>query len=260
VALNEEELMSDRNEISNNSGPGSSAEPSMEEILASIRRILKNDEAKVQAPDEEDDDVLVLRTGMIASPADISSATAMPDPLPLPSRQEPLDFAPAPAIDSYFTPEPLRSIFSPPPEPATEPEPVLELAPAPMPAPNPLHDPVPEPPADAFHTHAYTPPPETMQMPTAPEEEETVSNEVQAPDGLIGSEAAADVAHSIGALISSISHERAISVSRGGITIEDIVREEIRPVLKAWFDTHLPSLVERIVRAEVARVIDRTQV
>jgi cell pole-organizing protein PopZ len=58
----------------------------------------------------------------------------------------------------------------------------------------------------------------------------------------------------------SISTERAVSVSRGGITIEDIVREEIRPVLKAWFDTHLPTLVERIVRAEIGRVVDRTQV
>ena len=33
----------------------------------------------------------------------------------------------------------------------------------------------------------------------------------------------------------------------------------VKPVLKAWLDTHLPPLVERIVRAEIERVIDRTQ-
>ena len=37
------------------------------------------------------------------------------------------------------------------------------------------------------------------------------------------------------------------------------MREEIKPVLKAWLDTHLPTLVERIVRAEIGRVIDRSQ-
>ena len=40
--------MSDSNDISNNSGPGSAAEPSMEEILASIRRILKEDEGSAR--------------------------------------------------------------------------------------------------------------------------------------------------------------------------------------------------------------------
>jgi cell pole-organizing protein PopZ len=30
-------------------------------------------------------------------------------------------------------------------------------------------------------------------------------------------------------------------------------------MLKAWLDSHLPALVERIVRAEIERVVDRTQ-
>ena len=69
--------MSDSNDISNNSGPGSAAEPSMEEILASIRRILKEDEG-AHVPMDEDDDVLVLDASMIAAPADISTATDLP--------------------------------------------------------------------------------------------------------------------------------------------------------------------------------------
>jgi cell pole-organizing protein PopZ len=37
-------------------------------------------------------------------------------------------------------------------------------------------------------------------------------------------------------------------------TMEDLVREMLRPMLKAWLDDNLPGLVERIVRAEIERV------
>ena len=36
-------------------------------------------------------------------------------------------------------------------------------------------------------------------------------------------------------------------------TLEDLVREMLRPMLKSWLDDNLPSLVERLVRAEIAR-------
>jgi len=48
-----------------------------------------------------------------------------------------------------------------------------------------------------------------------------------------------------------------MAVHRGGPTLEDIVREEIRPMLKAWLDQNLPPLVERLVAAEIERVIGR---
>ena len=37
-------------------------------------------------------------------------------------------------------------------------------------------------------------------------------------------------------------------------TLEDLVREMLRPLLKTWLDDNLPSLVERLVRAEIERV------
>ena len=37
-------------------------------------------------------------------------------------------------------------------------------------------------------------------------------------------------------------------------TLEDLVREMLRPLLKAWLDDNLPGLVERLVRAEIERV------
>jgi cell pole-organizing protein PopZ len=36
---------------------------------------------------------------------------------------------------------------------------------------------------------------------------------------------------------------------------DELVRETLRPLLQAWLDKHLPELVERLVRAEIARVV-----
>jgi cell pole-organizing protein PopZ len=37
-------------------------------------------------------------------------------------------------------------------------------------------------------------------------------------------------------------------------TLEDIVKEMMRPMLREWLEENLPGLVERIVRAEIERV------
>lgn len=54
-----------------------------------------------------------------------------------------------------------------------------------------------------------------------------------------------------------MSSERGSQVYRSGPSIEDVVREEIRPILRDWLDSHLPPLVERLVRAEIERVVNR---
>jgi cell pole-organizing protein PopZ len=41
---------------------------------------------------------------------------------------------------------------------------------------------------------------------------------------------------------------------QNGRTLEDLVREMLRPMLKTWLDDNLPSMVERLVRAEIERV------
>jgi hypothetical protein len=43
----------------------------------------------------------------------------------------------------------------------------------------------------------------------------------------------------------------------GGVdrTLEDIVRDMLRPLLQTWLDENLPRLVERLVREEIARVV-----
>jgi cell pole-organizing protein PopZ len=74
---------------------------------------------------------------------------------------------------------------------------------------------------------------------------------------LVAPEAAAAAASSVGSLVRTLAAERTTQVRSGGPTIEDIVREEIRPLLKHWLDTNLPPLVERLVRAEIERVVGR---
>jgi cell pole-organizing protein PopZ len=41
---------------------------------------------------------------------------------------------------------------------------------------------------------------------------------------------------------------------RNGRTLEELVSELIRPMLKTWLDDNLPDMVERLVRAEIERV------
>ena len=42
-------------------------------------------------------------------------------------------------------------------------------------------------------------------------------------------------------------------------TLEDIVRELLRPMLKDWLDDHLPPMVERLVQDEIARLVSEAQ-
>jgi len=50
---------------------------------------------------------------------------------------------------------------------------------------------------------------------------------------------------------SSLAHTVLVQNSR---TLEDLVREMLKPMLKAWLDDNLPNMVERLVRAEIERV------
>jgi len=48
--------------------------------------------------------------------------------------------------------------------------------------------------------------------------------------------------------------ERNILMPAEGRTLEDVVREMLRPMMRAWLDEHLPSIVEAQVAAEVERI------
>jgi cell pole-organizing protein PopZ len=74
---------------------------------------------------------------------------------------------------------------------------------------------------------------------------------------LLGPEAAAATASSVGSLVRTLAAGRATQVYGGGPTLEDMVRAELRPLLKEWLDMYLPPMVERLVRIEIERVVGR---
>lgn len=76
-------------------------------------------------------------------------------------------------------------------------------------------------------------------------------------DRLVSS-AAADATAAAFARLSTMPRERRegeLRLGGGDRTLEDIVREILRPMLQSWLDDHLPAMVERLVRAEIARVV-----
>jgi cell pole-organizing protein PopZ len=70
---------------------------------------------------------------------------------------------------------------------------------------------------------------------------------------LLAAGAAAAATASLGAL-ARVVNQRQTQVYRNGPTLEDMVREEIRPLVKGWLDENLAPMVERLVRAEILRV------
>jgi cell pole-organizing protein PopZ len=81
----------------------------------------------------------------------------------------------------------------------------------------------------------------------------------QSIEALLAPAAAAAAASSVDALLRQLSDERLalLRPTSSSPSIEEVVRSELRPLLKSWLDENLPSLVERLVRAELARLTGR---
>ena len=47
------------------------------------------------------------------------------------------------------------------------------------------------------------------------------------------------------------------AVEYNGITLEEIVRTELKPLLREWLDDNLPSMIERLVQEELERISKR---
>jgi hypothetical protein len=74
---------------------------------------------------------------------------------------------------------------------------------------------------------------------------------------LVAPETAAAAASSVDSLVRTLAAGRATQVYAGGPTLEDMVRSQLRPLLKEWLDAYLPPMVERLVRTEIERVVGR---
>jgi cell pole-organizing protein PopZ len=195
--------------------------------------------------------------GILAEPEPAAYRPLQPPympPLPEPQAAAP-PAASAPAV-------PAPSAFWSPPEP--EPEPAAFLTPRPRPAEPPPASPViePEPPPPPHRPAPLPAATAPDNFPTEPDMNDApIPDSFEPPESLISEKTTDAAASSIGALVRSMTTEKSVAISKSSsITIEDIVREEIRPLLKSWLDSHLPTLVERVVRAEIERVINRSVV
>ena len=227
--------------------PAKSQEPSMEEILASIRRIIADDDASKSAPRPAE-------PPQAAAPA----PAARPAPPPVPP-------APPPTTSRVTPPEPsLDEAVAEDPEPMADVEDqasdILDLTEqmaAPMPPP-----PAPAPkPAPQFRTidgsfdvsyEEEKPAPQmpAHQMPEArapsPSEDNPYRGDARS-NQLLSNVTSAAVDSAFNTLAQTVLVQNAR-------TLEDLVREMLRPMLKAWLDDNLPGMVERLVRAEIERV------
>ena len=51
----------------------------------------------------------------------------------------------------------------------------------------------------------------------------------------------------------------AVDASRTDMTLEGIVREMLKPILREWLDRNLPYLIERLVKREIDLMVNRAE-
>jgi cell pole-organizing protein PopZ len=74
-----------------------------------------------------------------------------------------------------------------------------------------------------------------------------VSSAERSSESLLSSKTRAAIDNAFNSLAGAVSGQNAP-------TVEDLAKEMLRPMLKVWLDENLPSLVERLVRAEIERL------
>ncbi len=60
-------------------------------------------------------------------------------------------------------------------------------------------------------------------------------------------------------LAKAILDRRDIAIGGRDMTIEGLVREMLRPMLKEWLDRNLPYLIERLVKKEIDYMVNRAE-
>ena len=60
-------------------------------------------------------------------------------------------------------------------------------------------------------------------------------------------------------LAKAVAREQAMRLGRGGVTLEEVVRSVLEPILREWLDQHLANLIERLVREEIEKMVERAE-
>ena len=88
--------------------------------------------------------------------------------------------------------------------------------------------------------------------------ETAATTEPEAPAPLLGENTRAAMRDSLAALAAISGPGAAPQIVRSGETsLESLTRELLRPALTEWLDRNLPAMVERLVAAEIARIVGK---
>jgi len=241
--------------------PAKVQEPSMEEILASIRRIIADDEAKpsevkpsearppeakpvaekaASPPEAVKQDVPAARPPVVPpTPIAPRPAAAAPEPAADPNSQDDIDAMLA-SLDAATPEGDVR-----PPQPEAD---VFDLTDEMA-----LPDPPPVPAASSFHKIEpqddieFTESAAARAMHRTPVYEPPPFESAAPPPQMLSRSTVSAVESAFNSLANTV-------LSNNARTLEDLVKEMLRPMLKSWLDDNLPGLVERIVKAEIERV------
>lgn len=219
------------------SGTMAEQDNSIEEILASIRQIISDDDPKAG-------ENAVSDAAPAAAPVQASPEPAAPAPV---SSQG--------AVDDIF--DLVDEVDEKPDFSVTEPEPAAELATPPADTPEPpievdLRDPEPEPEPDAMTAldelqKMVDAAPASLAAPLVSQMTDAAG------DSVFSGIAAAATLGAFSKLSETVTLERQRAVA-GSVTLEDIVKELLTPILRQWIDQHVPGLVERLVREELEKL------
>jgi len=147
--------------------------------------------------------------------------------------------------------------------PVPEPEPEPEPKPVPEPEPEPeiqiQTEPEPEPEPDVEHNLE---PLEVTVSPPPPASTSRPASGFQPQPSMAGSRLmseATEIASSaaLSVLAQVVQPGRGFT-EEGRRMVDQIMRERLEVHLRDWMDTNLPTLVERIVREEIARLVERS--
>ena len=197
-------------------------EPSMEEILASIRRIISDDDDQSKTeenqvdpdPAEPDEPIEDQETNQALSPTDaVDPVAELEVDDDDDDDDEVLDLTDMDVAD----PEPLfeQQAYQAPVPPVAAPEP-----PPPPPSPAPQHN--------------------QDKLVSTSQASETIDEFTK-----LGNKLYEDV--------------KELPIGNGAVTLEELTRELVLPMLKEWLDQHLPITVERLVREEIERLVMQSQ-
>jgi hypothetical protein len=228
----------------------------MEDILASIRRIMVDEETRLKSNSPSSNWLNVPRS-------QAEQPSVAPEPPP------PAIEAPSEIVPPVLTLDDSMVVADQPPHPADDP-----VSPPSEAGVTPPHAapgwaalssagqmPRAEEPSTAPEVEATHGPSEAPVLDTPPrggEGEAAPPMSALAIEALVAPAAAAAAAASVEALLRRLDQEGGPLNPRSAPTIEDVVRSELRPLLKSWLDENLPALVERLVRAEIEKLVSRS--